>query len=118
MPQPIAVGLEGLALVAIGGRLLDLVELEAKQVDVPLAGALTQLEFVALPAQRPHAGVGFAVAGEEGEVLWTGEAVEDLRLSRGEGELAVLVLAVEGEEPGPERTKVCRGRRAAGDERG
>ena len=116
--QPVAVGFEGLALVAVGRGLLDLVELEAQQVDVALAGTLAQLELVALAAQRAERGRGPRDSGEEREMLRAGEAVEDLRLGGGEGELAVLVLAVEGEQPGAERPQVGRGRRAAGDEGG
>ena len=116
--QPVAVGLEGLALVAIGRGPLDLVELEPQEVDVPFASPLAQLELLPLPAQRADPGVDVAIAGEEREVLGAGEAVEDLRLGGGEGELAVFVLAVEGEEPGTERPQVGRGRRAPSDEGG
>ena len=57
-----------------------------------------------------------AVAVAELEQLGAGEAVEDLELGRGEHQLAVLVLAVEGEQPRAERPQL-RGRgRAPADE--
>ena len=44
-------------------------------------------------------------------MLIAGEAVERLELGAGEGQLAVLVLAVEGEQPGAERLQVGAPRR-------
>ena len=49
-------------------------------------------------------------------MLGAGEPVEDLQLGRGDRQLAVLVLAEEGEQPPAEQLQVGGGRGAAGDE--
>ena len=62
-------------------------------------------------------GVRGAVVVAQLEVLGAGEAVEDLGLRRGEGQLAMLVLAVEGEQARAERLQVGGRGGAPGDER-
>ena len=57
-----------------------------------------------------------AVALAQLQVLGPGEAVEDLQLGRGDRQLAVLVLAEEGEQPPAEQLQVGGGRGAPGDE--
>ena len=57
-----------------------------------------------------------AVAVAQLEQASAGEPVEDLELGRGQGEPAVLVLAVEGEQPRAERAQVGGRGRAARDE--
>ena len=64
-------------------------------------------------ASRRHCAVRLAVALAPLEVLSAREAVEDLELRRGERQLAVLVLSVEGEQPGAERPQVARPTRSA-----
>ena len=75
-------------------------------------------QLLPLAGQGAHLGVGGAVGGEQLAVLGAGEPVEDLGLRRGQHQLPVLVLAVEGEQARAEGAQV-RGRgRAPGDEGG
>ena len=57
-----------------------------------------------------------AVVLAQRQVLGAGETVEDLQLGRGDRQLAVLVLAEEGEQAPAEQLQVGGGRGAAGDE--
>ena len=104
-------------LGGVGCRRLDLGELEAQQVEVALARALAlaQLRQLALDSADASAWAA-AVCVAQLEVLGAGEAVEDLELGGGERQLAVLVLAVEGEQPRAERPQVGRRRGAPADE--
>jgi hypothetical protein len=97
--KPVPVGCKLLALGDVRARLIDLVELEAQQVDVALTRSLARLELVPFTAQRRHLRVDGPVSVAESQQLRPGEPVEDLGLGGGEGQLAVLVLAVEGEQP-------------------
>jgi hypothetical protein len=103
-------------LLGVGARGLDLLELEAQQVEIALARALALAQLGELNLDRRHLGVRLAVLAAPLEVRSARKAVEDLELRGAEGQLAVLVLAVEGEQPRPERAQVGRGRRAAADE--
>ena len=66
-----------------------------------------------LPLDPHHLGVSVAIgAPSQGEVPIAGEPVERLELGGCEGQLAVLVLAVEGEEACADRLQIgCRGPR-------
>ncbi len=92
---------------------LDLGELEAEDVEVALTVSLPLADLGELALDRGDLGMGLAVAGAPLQVLLAGEPVQRLQLRRGEGQLAVLVLAVEGEQPRAERPQLRRGGRAA-----
>ena len=91
-----------------GADRLDLGELVAVEVEVALARALAlaQLGQLALQPPAPRDAPRGSRARQL-EVLGAGEAVEDLQLGRGDRQLAVLVLAVEGEQP---RRRAASGR--------
>ena len=108
MAQAIALGFQLALLVGVGGCRLDLRQLEAKQVEVPLPRSLALAQRGQLARQRHDLGVGFAVAAAALELLGAREAIEDLELRRGQHQPAVLVLPVEGEQPGAERPQVAR----------
>ena len=114
--QAVALRLQRLLLVGLDRGLVDLAELEPQQVDVPLPRALASRELVTLTDQADHLDVRGPVGGAKLEVIRAGEAVEDLGLSCGQHQLAMLVLAVEGQQPGAERLQVRRRSRAPGDE--
>ena len=113
MAQKPALGLELGPLLDARRRRLDLRELEPQQVEVALAGALALAQLGELAGEPGRLRVRRAVAVAELELLGAGEAVEDLELGRGEHQLAVLVLAVEGEQPRAERPQVARPRPSA-----
>ena len=84
---------------------LDLGELEREQVELPLPSARELSELVgasAPPRTRRVARGPFAQLS----LLGPGEGVEDVELGGGQHQLAVLVLAVEGEQRAAELTKV------------
>ena len=94
-----ALALQLALLVAVGRDRLDLGELEAEEVEVALARALALAQLGRARARaRRTSRVRGAIALAQLEVARPGEAVEDLELGRGERELAVLVLAEEGEQ--------------------
>ena len=95
---------------------LDLGELEAQQVQVAFAGPLAIPKVGELGRDRLRLGVCRPVLAPALQVLGPGEAVEDLELGRGKGELAVLVLAVERQQPRPQELQVGGRGRAPGDE--
>ena len=111
--QALALGGELGLLGRIRSRRLDLGELEAHQVEVALARALALAQLLELALERRDLGVRAAVAVAQLEQARTGEPVEDLELGRRQGEPAVLVLAVEGEQPRAERPQVGGRGRAA-----
>ena len=112
-PQPLALGQQvGLLALARPDR-LDLLELEAQQVELAVAGALALLQLFERAAQLLHPPVR---GGEPVAQLAMGgapEAVEQLELRRGEREPAVLVLAEERDQVAPERPQVGHRCRAA-----
>ena len=116
MAEPIALALEGLLLPGLDRDLVDLAELEAEQIDVALAGALPGGQLVALPDQRRDLGVGLPVGRAQLQMRTAREPVEDLALRGGQGQLAVLVLSVEREQPGSEDAEIGGGGGPAGDE--
>ncbi len=111
--QARALGLQLGLLGRIGRGRLDLGQLEAQEVEVALASALALAQLRQLAPDRADLGVGLAVEAAALQVLGAGEAVEGLELGRGEGQPAVLVLAVEGEQPRAERAQLGGRRRAA-----
>ncbi len=112
MAQAITLGFQLTLLAGIRGGRLDLRQLEAKQVEVPLPCSFALAQLGQLTRQRHHLGVGVAVAAPALKLLGAGEAVEDLELRRGQHQPAVLVLPVEGQQPGAERPQVARRRGA------
>ncbi len=115
MAQAVALGgqLRALALPRVGG--LDLVQLEAQQVELPVAGAgqLAQLRRAAV--ELPHPLVGVAHPGAQGQLIGAAVGVQQLQLGGGEHQLAMLVLAVEGEQARPQLLKVGLGGRSPAD---
>ena len=96
---------------------VDLLELVGEQVAVAVARAGAGPQRVELAAQPADARVRGGEALALGQVAGAAEAVEDLELRGGQHELAVLVLAVEGEQPPAELAQVAGARRAPLDER-
>src|SRR5204863_9791228 len=81
-------------------------------------GAFALRRFRDFRPQPTDVGVRPVIGGEARHVLGAGEAVENLELGGGEGELSVLVLPVEGEQATAEGAQIGGGGRAAPDERG
>ena len=102
MTQPLALGGQLGLLAGIRGDGLDLVQLVAVKVEVTLPGAVALLKLVELASQGGRLPVSVAVLRRQLEHSLSREAVQDLELGRGEGELAVLVLSVEGEQAAAE----------------
>ena len=116
MAQALALAGHLRPLARVRRHLLDLGQLVAVEVEVALPRALALAQLGQLGGQPPALAVRLAVAPPQLQVLGAGEAVEDLQLGRGDRQLAVLVLAEEGEQPAAEQLQVGRGRGAAGDE--
>jgi hypothetical protein len=95
--QTLALGTELVGLGRVRRDLLDLGELIAVEVEVPLAAADPLAQLAQLRFTAPALLVGIAVAPAQRQVRRPGEAVEDLHLRRRDRQLAVLVLSVEGE---------------------
>ena len=84
---------------------------EQAQLALTRAAALTQVFELDLQALAQAVGVG-AQAQTRG-LSGPAQAVEDLQLGAREGQLAVLVLTVEGDEPGPEVAQLGDGHSAS-----
>ena len=95
--QALAGGEQLLVLALVGCEGVDLAQLELEQVELALAlaGELAQL-LEPLPRARACSRERRAQAAQARGLLGAAEPVEDLELGAGEGQLAVLVLAVEG----------------------
>ena len=85
-------------LVLVGSERVDLLELVLEQVELALAlgGELAQLRQPRLQQTRLRESV--RARPQAGLVLGVAEAVEDLQLRPGKGQLAMLVLTVEREQ--------------------
>ena len=98
MAQPLALrgqlGLLGLARVGA----LDLLELPHQQVELAVARAGAGLQLLERRRRLADLGVGGRARRAPRRLLGPAEAVEDVELGGGERELAVLVLAVEGQQ--------------------
>ncbi len=96
-------------------RGLDLGKLEAQQVEIALSRTLAVAQGRELVLDRGDLAVGRAVGAAALDLGCSGEPVERLELRGCEGQLAVLVLAVEGEQPASRapaaRARSRRGRR-------
>ena len=107
--QPVALGAQG-GLLGLGGRRgLDLLELEGEQVQLAVAGAgqLAQLGGAAL--ELAHSLIGGAQPLAQRLLVGAAVGVEQLELGGGEHQLAVLVLAVERQQPAAELLQVGLG---------
>ena len=91
---------------ASGAAVVDLVELEAHQVEVALARALAVGQLGELALGVADRAVRRAIGLAQLEMVRAREAVEDVELRRAERQAPVLVLAEEGEEPGAEELQV------------
>ena len=114
--DPLTLG-QKLPLLRVAGiQRLDLVDLEAEEIEVAVARArqLAQLAELSLELARPRVRAGQLLAPRQ--VLGPAEGVEQVELGRGEGEPAVLVLAEEGHQPAAQGGEVPGGGRAAADE--
>ena len=104
--QALALGRELGLLGRVGRDLLDLGELVAIEVEVALPRAVALAQLGQLSAEPQALAVGLGVALAQRQVLGAGEAVEHVHLGRGDRQPAVLVLAVEGEQPAAEQLQV------------
>ncbi len=116
MAQPLAVDSQRRALLGVRFDLLDLGELIPIEVEVTLPRAFALAQLGQLGGEAPDLAVGFAVGVAERQVLDPGEAVQHLHLGRGDRQLAVLVLAEEGDQAPAQRLQVGRRGAAPGDE--
>ncbi len=114
--KALALGGKLLFLGRLGGDGLDLGELVAEEVQVALAGAVALAQFLQLSGEADALAVRLAIALPRLQVLRAGEAVEHLGLRRGDRQLAVLVLSVEGEQPTAEQLQIGGRSGAAGEE--
>ena len=114
--QALALARHPRPLLGLGADLLDLGELVAVEVEIALARAFGLAQLGQLGREPPALAVRLAVEPPRLQVLGPGEAVEDLQLGRGDRQLAVLVLAEEGEQAPAEQLQVGGGGGAAGDE--
>ena len=88
------------ALVLLGGlELLDLAQLVGEQVELALARARALAKLLQPARRLAGRGVGGRTGGASLRLLGAGEGVERVELGGGQRELAVLVLAVEGQQP-------------------
>ncbi len=115
MPEPLALRAQLRALAGIRRGRIDLVELEAHQVEVALPRALPVRQFGQLALGVAHGAMGGAVGLAKLQVSRPGEPVEDVQLGRAQREAAMLVLAEEREEPGAQELQVGHARGAALD---
>ena len=104
-------------LLGVRRDLLDLGELVAVEVEVALARPVALAQLGQLGGEPPALPVRLPVAAPQLQVLGAGKPVEHLHLRRGDRQLAVLVLPVEGEQPAAQQLQVRRRRGPAGDER-
>ena len=104
--QPLALGRQLRLLGRVGRHLLDLGELVAVEVEVALPRAVALAQLGQLRREPQALAVRLPVALAQLQVLGAGEAVEHVHLRRGDRQLAVLVLAVEGEQPAAEQLQV------------
>ena len=88
-----------------------------EQVELALARGGQLAQLLQLAAQALQLAVGGRAGAAARGLLGPAEAVEDLQLGGGEGQLAMLVLAVEGEQALPQAPQVGDGGGAAVDVR-
>ena len=88
------------------------------KVEIALATAVALAQLGQLRAESDALAMRLAVGLAQGEMLAPGEAVEHLHLRRGDRQLAVLVLPVEGEQATAEQPQVGSAGSPAGKEGG
>ena len=105
MAQPLSLGPQLRLLDRIGVRGLDFLQLEAEEVQValpcPFLPPDAQLLF-----QTDDLGMGHTVFAPPLQLTIAHKPIEGLELRPGQGQLAVLVLSVEGEQVRAERLQV------------
>ena len=106
--EPLAPGGQLLAVGLARVHRLDLVDLEAEQVEVPVTGARALVELRQAAFQLPDAPVRIADTCSQLAVALAPEGVQQIELCRRQGEPAVLVLAEERHEPASQRLEVGR----------
>ncbi|HEV3322902.1 MAG TPA: hypothetical protein VG147_12030 [Solirubrobacteraceae bacterium] len=111
--QPLALGAQLLLLALPRSERVDLGELVLDQVELALTRAVQLPQALQLLTKLTHLAMGGRASGAPGGLRGAAEAVEDLQLRGGERELAVLVLAVEGQQRLPDPAQVGDGDRAA-----
>ena len=116
-PQALALREKGGLLVLGGANCLDLVDLEGQQIEVAVAGPRLLAQLLEPPLQLAGAPVRRAEGRPPVELLGAAEAVEQVELGARHGELAVLVLAEEGDERAAQLAEVGSRGRAALHER-
>ena len=117
VPQALPLWSELRLLGRIGVRGLDLLQLEAQDVEIALAGALPLPDPSQLALDPKHLGVRLPIGAAPLQVLLAGEAVQRLELRARQRQLAVLVLPVEGEQPRAQGLQLGRRGRAAREKR-
>lgn len=120
VPQPLAGRGQVVALALDRGDLVDLAQLEPQQVELPLADARRLAQLLEPPARVALGRVRGSVRLASVEVAAAqrlAEAVEQPQLGRWREQPPGLVLAVEGEQRGPDLAQVGRRGGATGQER-
>src|SRR5206468_1697447 len=115
--EPLALGAQLCVVRLTGRKRLDLLDLEREQVEVAVARAGRGAQRVGLRLELERARVASRESGARRRGGVAGEAVEQIERRRRNGQLAVLVLAVEGDEARAEVAQISGRRRAALDER-
>ncbi len=114
MPKPVPLPHQPLRLLLARADRLDLAQLERNQVELSLPGPRHLPELLSAGLQAPHVLVQSRHPGPQGLMARPAMGVEDVELGGREHQLAVLVLAVEGEHPASQLPQVGhRGRAAA-----
>ena len=101
MPQPVSLNCQLRSLILARRDALDLVELERQQVELALTpgGELVHVRKALLELSYPAVCIGHALP--EPTLQQPAVTVEDVKLDGREHQLAVLVLAVEGQQRAP-----------------
>ncbi len=99
-------------LPLVGLRRVDLGELELEQVELALARAGELAQLLQALLQAAHLGICLGARPQPQRLLGAAQLVEHPELRGGERQLAMLVLAVEGQQRAAEIAQLADGRRA------
>jgi hypothetical protein len=104
--HPLARREQLIVLALVGSRRVDLGELELEQVKLALAraGELAQLRHPLM--QAPALGEGLRAGAQPAQLLGPTQLVQECQLLARDGQLAVLVLSVEGHQRGADVAQV------------
>ncbi len=113
--QASARGEKILVLALVEPRVVDLGQLVLEQAELALTGQGELTQGLELSREATGLGERLGAGAQAQRVIGAAEGIEDLQLGACEGQLAVLVLAVEGNESRAVFAQLGDGRRAAVD---